>query len=203
MIFLLLSVIFLFARPSLADNEFVSVTVLPDYEGLRGCVHSCWHDGIYVWDHVAEAEGCDRAAGDYLNSCYCRSDLTDKGKLYLSTCVSSSCSNTNDIASAVSFFNSYCSNYNQPVTIPVAAAGTTTNAPSVAGVVYTTIATVTNTVRVSSSSTTRTDTSEFLCIIFLILVGLTRMSLEESTNMGVYYRRWERVPLFYFFDRRQ
>lgn len=47
------------------------------------------------------------------NECYCRSDLQSAAISYIASCVSSACSNTNDVATAVGIYTQYCETADQ------------------------------------------------------------------------------------------
>jgi hypothetical protein len=105
------------ARPSLQDATY-SPGSFSNWNELRSCAQFCLGDG-----NDLEPLGCT------LNDCYCRADILPQAVSIVSQCASSSCSNTNDVVSATSFYEAYCAsvtntavisliNNNPPTAVP-------------------------------------------------------------------------------------
>jgi hypothetical protein len=61
----------------------------------------CLSDGPY--DALTDSNlGCS------LNACFCRPDIIPQAVSIILSCASTSCSNTNDVVSATSFYEAYC-----------------------------------------------------------------------------------------------
>jgi hypothetical protein len=92
-----------FMRVALADTLTVTIAAYPDYFNQRPCAGECLEgpDGHY------SNLGCSTLVE---NSCYCRDDLISSMVSSLSSCVSASCSgNSDDVYSATSIYEGYCS----------------------------------------------------------------------------------------------
>jgi hypothetical protein len=96
----LLLVLLTSAHPSLQDSPY-NPSSFSNWNELRTCAQQCLGDGAY-------SGFADSNLGCSLNGCFCRVDVIPQAVSIVSACVSSSCSNTNDIASATSFFEAYC-----------------------------------------------------------------------------------------------
>jgi hypothetical protein len=91
----ILLVLLTIADPSLQDSDFAPGS-FSNWNELRSCAQSCL--GYYDLSPL----GCT------LNDCYCRADIIPQAVSIVSQCASSSCSNTNDVVSATSFYEAYC-----------------------------------------------------------------------------------------------
>jgi hypothetical protein len=83
------------ARLSHQDANY-SPASFSNWNELRSCAQSCLEYGYIT------GLGCS------LNDCYCRPDIVPQAVSIVSVCASSSCSNTNDVVSATSFYEAYC-----------------------------------------------------------------------------------------------
>jgi len=85
-----------------------------DFSKLRPCAQSCFfYRGGYTRDYLGQAMRCSltstllSSVAD--NDCLCRTDLQLSAHLTISTCVLKSCSsNSNDMTSAWSAYDNYC-----------------------------------------------------------------------------------------------
>lgn len=141
----------------------VSIEYSPGYLAQRDCVQSALWSGrnnagpsnIVIW------LGCT----NLLDSCFCRDDLASSASSLLTSGINSFCSTDSmDVASGVSIYNSYCSRTGT-MTLGYVAATTTSssNAPAV---------TVTATQTVSSSAApglTPLSPREFLLVLICLL----------------------------------
>ena len=93
------------AHLSLQDSQY-NPGSFSDWNGLRSCAQFCLED---QYDNL----GCT------LNDCYCRADIIPQVVSLVSACVSSQCSDTNDIVSATSFFEAYCSSATNTAAVPL------------------------------------------------------------------------------------
>lgn len=73
----------------------ISLWYADNYKNQRYCVRN-------ALDKVASAVGCD------YNECLCRPDVTPGAESYLSSKISSGCSNDVDVTSGVQVYTSYC-----------------------------------------------------------------------------------------------
>ena len=106
--------------PLISAQGSFTLTSLAAYTSLRACAYQCFGAYGLVYDL--------QCGNPYQDSCVCRTDLTASASTYLSSCVTSSCSNTNDVTSAVSLYGNYCNTVNG-----LAAQATTTAANAPAG----------------------------------------------------------------------
>jgi hypothetical protein len=87
------------AHRSLQDSTF-NPAAFSNWDELRGCAQNCLNpsngDGL-------SPLGCS------LNDCFCRADIVPQAVSIVSSCASSGCSDTNDVSSATSFYEAYCS----------------------------------------------------------------------------------------------
>ena len=133
---LLLLLFFVFYAAVNGQRDTVTIVDFTSYSDLRPCAaQSCieWEleSDIFRY-YLASAIGCNTNSAPE-NNCFCRTDLISSGAMWLSSCVSSSCSgDTNDVTSATSIYLAYCS---QAGYVPASAPAETTLA---------TIATATN-----------------------------------------------------------
>jgi CFEM domain len=102
------------ARPSLQDANY-SPGSFSNWNELRSCAQSCLDYG------AIDGLGCS------LNDCYCRADIVPQAVSIVSVCASSSCSNTNDVVSATSFYEAYCASVTNTAVISLI----TNNPPAV------------------------------------------------------------------------
>lgn len=86
------------ARPSLQDANYNPAS-FSNWSQLRSCAQLCLEGGGYPLYGL----GCS------VNDCYCRADIIPQAVSLVSACASTSCSNTNDVVSATSFYEAYCS----------------------------------------------------------------------------------------------
>jgi hypothetical protein len=119
--------------PLISAQGSFTLTSLAAYTSLRACADPCFYANGYGLVNILSC------GAPYQDACVCRTDLTASGSTFLSSCVTSSCSNTNDVTSAVSLYGSYCNNVNG-----LAAQATTTvgNAPAGSSKTITITATV-------------------------------------------------------------
>jgi len=82
------------ARLSLQDDSYYP-DAFSNWNELRSCAQNCL---TYNFGNL----GCS------VNECYCRADILPQAVSLVSKCASSSCSNTNDVVSATSFYEAYC-----------------------------------------------------------------------------------------------
>jgi hypothetical protein len=108
--------VLLFTSGAVADTLTVTITAYPGFLSQRSCAIYCYvnaFDGQYV------DMGCPTPVE---NSCYCRDDLIPAMASSLSSCVSASCSgNSEDVYSATSIFEGYCSSNGYVAATPTAA----------------------------------------------------------------------------------
>jgi hypothetical protein len=109
------------ALPSLQDAPY-NPSGFSDWNELRNCVQTCLSDGPYT-------DFADSNLGCALNDCYCRVDIIPQAVSIVSSCASSLCSNTNDVATATSFYEAYCSSATNTVAISQITNNPTTAAP--------------------------------------------------------------------------
>jgi len=83
------------ACPSLQDDSY-NPDSFSNWNELRSCAQYCLHYGNL------NTLGCE------VNGCYCRADIIPQAVSLVSSCASTSCSNTNDVVSATSFYEAYC-----------------------------------------------------------------------------------------------
>lgn len=109
------------ACPSLQDDSY-SPDSFSNWNELRSCAQLC----ISGNDNDLYILGCA------VNGCYCRADIIPQAVSLVSNCVSTSCSNTNDVVSATSFYEAYCASATNTAAIslitnnqPTAMAGST------------------------------------------------------------------------------
>ena len=95
------------ARPSLQDAGY-NPSTFSNWNELRSCAQVCLG---YGYDTVLYPLGCS------LNDCFCRADILPQAVSLVSVCASSSCSNTNDVVSATSFYEAYCASVTNTVVI--------------------------------------------------------------------------------------
>lgn len=88
------------AYPSLQDSAY-DPSSFSNWNELRNCAQQCLSDGAYT-------NFADSNLGCSLNDCFCRVDIIPQAVSIVSKCVSTSCSDTNDIVSATSFYEAYC-----------------------------------------------------------------------------------------------
>jgi hypothetical protein len=107
------------ACPSFQDSNYAP-NDFSNWNELRSCAQYCLHGGDL------NPLGCT------LNNCYCRPDIIPQAVSLVSACASTSCSNTNDVVSATSFYQAYCASATNTAVIslisntpPVAVPGST------------------------------------------------------------------------------
>jgi hypothetical protein len=110
------------ARPSLQDDSYNPAS-FSNWDELRSCAQSCLG---CCYSQNLNPLGCS------VNGCYCRADIIPQAVSLVSNCVSTSCSNTNDVVSATSFYEAYCASATNTAVIslitndqPTAMAGST------------------------------------------------------------------------------
>ncbi|KAI0401215.1 hypothetical protein F4802DRAFT_440887 [Xylaria palmicola] len=89
-------------------SETAGITQAPAWQSQRPCAQKCFYGGVYAGpDRLAEAIGCENDPSE--NECICRPDLQASADAFLQSCVYSTCTrNTLDTNSAVSIYDSYC-----------------------------------------------------------------------------------------------
>lgn len=117
---------------SAGPDAYVSIAALPDWKNGHDCMAGClWYNGIYANNPVVGGRdlghGLDCGGDSAINGCYCRSDTLSTASAYISSCVSSACSNNGvatEISSAMSIYDGYCATaaQEQSVTSEAAAA---------------------------------------------------------------------------------
>ena len=115
--------------------EPLTLTKYPGYVGLRSCVADCVAGYDFANDGLIGFIGCPYPL---YNTCYCNSNIIPEGSSFLSTCVTSRCSESADVPAAFSVWTGYCDAAGFPMN---AAAQTTAAAATSSG---TTLATTTN-----------------------------------------------------------
>jgi CFEM domain len=143
-----------------SQNPTFSIRSVNEYQLLRQCAQSCLWD-----DYLQDDLSCPDPP---LNACMCRTDLGPSASSYLTQCVNSECaSNSNDVFSAVSLYDSYCvaNGYIPATTTPLG------SLPSSVGS-FTQPTVVSPTKSGSTSSTTVPASSELLLIFTLALAIL-------------------------------
>jgi hypothetical protein len=86
----------------------VSIYSNPTFTAQRLCAIECilCEYGTYgQHDCIGTTLSC---SSPLENECYCRADLQSAAISYVASCVSSACSNTNDVATAVGIYTQYC-----------------------------------------------------------------------------------------------
>jgi hypothetical protein len=115
---------------ALADSK-VTIYSMSAYSTLRKCVQSCLYGGCNAaYVDTGCLLGCGQdLVGDYLDSCYCRTDLALMASSLISSCATAACSPSPgpDASAAVSLYADYC-HVVFPTTTP--AASTITLGPS-------------------------------------------------------------------------
>lgn len=93
-----------FVRVAFADTLTVTITAYPGFLSQRSCAIYCY---VNAFDGQYYDLGCETPVE---NACYCRDDLISSWANSLSSCVSASCSgNSEDVDSATSIYEGYCS----------------------------------------------------------------------------------------------
>ena len=109
------------AQSDSGPTAYVSISDSPAYATARPCAAGCLWDNtdIYVcsvnagWYDVAMELQC---GCDSLNACYCGQDNAASASSYISSCVSSACSNfPQETNSAINLYNNYCATANVAV----------------------------------------------------------------------------------------
>jgi hypothetical protein len=91
------------ASTVICQNPTYSIQSVNGYALLRACAQACLWNDLY---NLPDKLNCARPV---LNACVCRTDLGPSASSFLTTCVNSECSsNSNDLVSAVSLYDSYC-----------------------------------------------------------------------------------------------
>ena len=109
------------AQSSSGPTAYVSISDSPAYATARPCAAGCLWDNTDIWtcgvnsgwyDVAQELQcGCDA-----LNACYCGEDNAASASSYISSCVSSACSNfPQETNSAINLYNNYCATANVAV----------------------------------------------------------------------------------------
>ena len=100
------------ARRSLQDNGY-DPTAFSGYDNLRLCAQFCVDPTVSTYNPGLIALGCST------NDCMCRADILPQAVSAVSTCAVTSCSNANDVASATSFMQAYCSSVDSATFVPL------------------------------------------------------------------------------------
>lgn len=101
------------AHRSLQDNHY-DPSAFSGYGNLRSCAQFCVDpNGISTYNPGLVALGCST------NDCICRADILSQAVSAVSTCAVTSCSNGNDVASATSFMQAYCSSVDSATFVPL------------------------------------------------------------------------------------
>ena len=109
------------AQSSSGPTAYVSISDSTAYATARPCAAGCLWDNTDIWtcgvnsgwyDVAQELQcGCDA-----LNACYCGEDNAASASSYISSCVSSACSNfPQETNSAISLYDNYCATANVAV----------------------------------------------------------------------------------------
>lgn len=98
--------------PARTQSDLVSIQSVPAYQTQRPCMQSCLYGGCnaYYVD-IGCLIGCGRdVGGNYLNACYCRTDLAPTASSLISSCATASCGGgaAYDASAGVSLYASYC-----------------------------------------------------------------------------------------------
>jgi len=126
-----LSMIILFA-PLAATQASATVSLwgsLTCWKSLRSCGQWCL-GGVYENGGIPWQLQC---GSPIENECFCRADLVSEATSYLSSCIMSGCSNSNDVTSGMECYTGYCSTALAPVQAPATTSALTTiigNQPS-------------------------------------------------------------------------
>lgn len=110
-------------QSSSGPTAYVSISDSPAYATARPCAAACLWDNTDIWvcgvnggwyDVAQELQcGCDA-----LNACYCGKDNAASASSYISSCVSSGCSNfPQETNSAMNLYNNYCATANVAVSV--------------------------------------------------------------------------------------
>lgn len=110
-------------HPSLQQGTTYDPSTFSDWKDLRSCVQSCLSDGAY-------SDFADSSLGCTVNACYCRADIIPQAVSIVSSCASSLCSNTNDVATATSFYEAYCSSATQASAVSLITTNVETASPA-------------------------------------------------------------------------
>ena len=100
----------------------VSIYSNAAFKAQRLCAFECILCGYGTYgqhDCLAAALDCNTPLQ---NSCYCRADLQSAAVSYVASCVSSACTNTLDVNSAVGIYTQYCATAFQTSTFAFASA---------------------------------------------------------------------------------
>jgi hypothetical protein len=110
----LLLILSLLPRPAPADSP-QTIYAGDGFKQLRACAQGCfeYNDDGCVRDVIADHVACSYNCFTYaLDGCICRPDLQTAAESWLTSCVSSACTDGGqssvDIASAVSLYDGYC-----------------------------------------------------------------------------------------------
>jgi hypothetical protein len=109
------------AHPSLQDSEY-NPSSFSDWNELRSCAQQCLSDDAY-------SAFADSNLGCSLNGCFCRADIIPQAVSIVSMCVSTACSDTNDIVSATSFYEAYCASATNTAVISLISSNPPTAVP--------------------------------------------------------------------------
>ena len=181
------------ATVSLAhDNGFL---------GLRFCAQYCVAG-------LADSIGC--LYPDY-NICYCNSNIIPGGSSFISTCVTSHCSESADISTAFAVWTGYCESAGFPMTAPAQATeaattattggaviGATTEAPTANGRTFTSLVSVTAT-NISNTQTTTESKLNIGAIVggvlgLVIVLGIVAVAITMLILRDRRQRRFESQP---------
>ncbi|KAL8790721.1 MAG: hypothetical protein Q9195_006199 [Heterodermia aff. obscurata] len=133
----------------------VSISDTPAYTTARPCAAGCLWDNTDIWTCGVNAGWYDVAQElqcgcDALNACYCAKDNAASASSYLSSCVSSACSNfPQETSSAIDLYNDYCATANVAVAVETTS---DTTSPAVAASSSTTTASPRRTIQTTTAS---------------------------------------------------
>lgn len=177
-VFLCLISLSLCVEQSGNDQATISIYSVDGFVNQRACASNCF----LAWngDQIGLKFGCRGSPPQ--NYCYCREDLQSQAQTHLSTCVKSACSNTVDMNSALSFYNSYCE-ANAPGKVPSVPSNTparTTNSPAPGPTVrVTTTVAVTSVVQQISSATSSMPGEYGSSLLYSLVSHLPRCILRD------------------------
>jgi hypothetical protein len=127
----ILLVLIITAHPSLQDSGY-DPSQFGDYNSLRLCVQFCVDPEVSTYNPGLIALGCST------NDCYCRADVVPQAVSAVSTCAVTSCSSdANDVASATSFYEAYCSSVTGTTTIPILTTASASSGSAMTGTAMT------------------------------------------------------------------
>jgi hypothetical protein len=96
------------AQIAAQDLQTVTIWARNDFKVLRPCVRNC----LFANGDVAPGAGC---GSPFYNQCWCSSNIAISTTKYISTCVTSLCSDNVDVSTAVAIYDDYCSGAGFPI----------------------------------------------------------------------------------------